>query len=828
MNLVGACAFGSTISAAVTRTPFSRLFVAPFPERRTRGAAAAIAIAAAIAAPALVTLLALTSVSPAIPRMVYIGAIAAAAALGGTVSGLGAAVLSFLAFAYFFEAPTHELTIQHSSEGVSLIVFLVVGVAIGELVARERRERRRAQRAAADTLRLEAVAGALAQARTPQQVLDAILTEGLAAAEARAGVIGLLADDGDTIEAIAYRGYPDDRFGPWARFSVRDHFPLSDAVRTGEPVFLSSSAERLRRYPLLEVPPEKSHALACLPLVFEGRTLGGVALGFPNDQEFDAARRALKEALAAQAAAALDRTRLDQAERALRERLTFLVEASALLASSLDYQRTLSRLTELCVPRLADWCAVDMLAPDGTIERLAVAHKDPEKVRYAHELAERFPPDPDAPTGVPRVLRTGEVEFLREIPDELLVEAAKGDEELLRVARELRLRSAIVVPLTARGRTLGALSLVAAESERRYTDADVELAQDLGRRAAVAVDNARLHAEAEQRAEAARALHHVADAVVLVDPLGIPRYWNEAATRLLGDESGLRQWDAVASLLSRHEWSDDVASVTLPIELHARERWLQVSRVEFDEGRVYALRDVTEERLMERTRSEFVATASHELRTPIAAVYGTFQTLLRDDVELDRDVQEQFLRLGLQESDRLRRIVEDLLLAGQLEAGAPAVEAGTCDVHALVAELVESTSTRLNGAHRLETAVAPGVAVAADPLRLRQVLSNLIENAIKYSPAGGSVVVSARRVDGSVCIEVADEGIGIAEADQARIFERFVRLDPALTRGTGGTGLGLYICRELVDRMGGRITVRSRERHGSTFTVELPAARENV
>lgn len=809
-----------------------RLLAAPFAERGgarvTLGLAAAVA--AAFAAPAVVTLLALTSASADVPRMVYIAAIAAAAAIGGTVSGLGAAVLSFLAFDYFFAPPLHTVAIRNGSQAVSLVVFLLVGAGVGELVARERRARQRAEQSAADTRRLEAVAGALARARTPQQVLDAILTEGLAAAEARAGVIGLLSDDGETIEAVAYSGYPDDRFGPWARFSVHDHFPLSDAVRTGEPVFLSSTAELNRRYPLVTAPRERSHALACLPLVFEGRSLGGLALGFPTDLEFDAGRRALKHALAAQAAAAIDRARLDEAEHELRERLSFLAEASALLASSLDYERTLRRLVELCVPQLADWCAVDMLAADGSIERLAVAHVDPEKVRFAQKLGERYPLDPDAPTGVPKVLRTGEAELLSEIPDDLLVEAAQGDEELLRIARELRLHSAVTVPLTARGKTLGALSLVAAESERRYTEADLEFVHDLARRAAVAVDNARLHAEAEQRAEAARALRHVADGVVLVDARGNPRYWNEAAARLLGGggDRRLQHWSTLSALLRRQEQETPTRAVTLPLELDGRERWLQVSRVDFEDGRVYALRDVTEERLLERTRSEFVATASHELRTPIAAVYGTFLTLLRDDVELEPDVREEFLRMGLKESDRLRRIVEDLLLASQLESGAPRVEAERCDVHEVVAELVESTSLRLNGTHRIAMSVEPGVAVEGDSLRLRQVLSNLLENAIKYSPGGGTVTVSAARAAGSVRIDVADEGIGIAGPDQARIFERFVRLDPALERGAGGTGLGLYICRELVSRMRGCITVRSREGEGSTFTVELPAASQGA
>jgi signal transduction histidine kinase len=695
------------------------------------------------------------------------------------------------------------------------------GAAVAHLVGRERRARRRSERAAADTLRLESVARALAEARTPQQVLDAILTEGLAAAEARAGLIGVLSEDGDWVEVTAHRGYESVRFDRWGRFGVHEQLPLSEAIRTARPVFLASTAERDRRYPALAGLTESSHALACLPLVFEGRTLGGLVLSFPRDQEFDAERRALKEALAAQAAQALDRARLDEAERELRERLVFLAEASSVLASSLDYELTLHRLAELCVSWVADWCAIDVLAPDGGTELLAVAARDPARAQDATEPAERYP---GVRGDVPEVLQSGEPRFLPEITEELRVAEAGGDSELLEQLRELDLRSRITVPLVARGRALGALSLVLAGSERRYKQADFDLALEVARRAAVALDNARLHREVERRADAARALQHVADAVVLVGSDGSPRYWNQAADALLGGDGALADWAQVRPVL-RDEPGPAGAPVTVPVELRGHERWLEVSRVDFEDGRVYALRDVTEERLLEQTRSEFVATASHELRTPIAAVYGTFQTLLRDDVQFDPEQQEQFLRLGLQESERLRAVVDDLLLAGQLDAGAPQLSPTGCDVGVLLDELADSTRLRLDGTHRLAVAVPAGLElVECDPMRLRQVLANLVENAVKYSPGGGTITVSASSAPATIRIEVSDEGIGIAEGDQARIFERFVRLDPALSRGVGGTGLGLYICRELVQRMHGRISVRSREGEGSTFAVELPSA----
>ncbi|MGH3002261.1 MAG: ATP-binding protein [Gaiellaceae bacterium] len=781
--------------------------------------------AVALGAPGLVTLLAFTDVAPVLPALLYVAAISLAALAGGVAAGLLAALASFGPFTYFFTPPLHTFAIGDAADGGAVAVFVVVAVGTSQLVARERLMRARAESAAAQTRRLEAVANALGRAETPDDVLETVLTEGLSAAEARAGAIGVLSNDGTTIEVAAHRGYAaGDRFVRWGRFGVDEQVPLAEAVRTSVPVYVSTTAERDRRFPPLAGLTESTHALACLPLVFEGRTIGGLALGFPTEQDFDAERRALEDALAAQTAQALERVRLRSVERELRERLVFLAEASELLASSLDYERTLRRLADLVVPRLADWCTIDMLAEDGSIERLAVAHQDPAKVRYVEELAKRYPSDPEATSGVPQVLRSGEPELIPYVTEELLVEAVKGDDELARIVRELELRSAITVPLIARGRTLGALALVAAETVRPYTQADVELAQDLARRAAVAVDNARLHEEAERRADAARALHYVADAVVLVDRLGRPRYWNESAESLLGGRDGaLSGWREAEDALRGRGWAH-AGRLTLPLELAGDERWVQVARAEFDDGHVYVLRDVTEAQVLERTRSDFVATASHELRTPIAAVYGVFQTLLRRDVSLEAGLRDQFLQTGLQESERLARIVDDLLITGELESGSPRIAPARCDLASLIGEVVDAARERMDERHTLVTFVDSSLEpLQCDPLRLRQVLANLVENALKYSPDGGTVSASARALRGAVAIEVSDEGIGIPAHERSRIFDRFVRLDPALSRGVGGTGLGLYICRGLVERMGGTIDVRSGECGGSVFTVELPA-----
>lgn len=193
-----------------------------------------------------------------------------------------------------------------------------------------------------------------------------------------------------------------------------------------------------------------------------------------------------------------------QREQAIRveaensqQRLAFMVEASNTLASSLDYYTTLVAVAQLAVPRTADWCAVDVVEPDGSLGRVAVVHTDPAKVELAYELQRRYPPDPDAPSGVHQVLRTGQAEFYPEIPDSLL-EASSVDEEHLNLLRELGLVSAMTVPMLARERVFGVITFVMAESDRYYSEDDLTLAQELAGRAALAVDNARLYRNAQK------------------------------------------------------------------------------------------------------------------------------------------------------------------------------------------------------------------------------------------------------------------------------------------------------------------------------------------
>jgi len=338
------------------------------------------------------------------------------------------------------------------------------------------------------------------------------------------------------------------------------------------------------------------------------------------------------------------------------------------------------------------------------------------------------------------------------------------------------------------------------------------------------------------RTPAARVLESVGDAVVLVDDDGRISLWNPAAEAI----TGLRETDVLGRPIGDviHGWSqieelvpvarspsEPVRAVTTPVEVGGRELWISGSGVALEGGTVYAFRDLTEDRALEKMRADFVATVSHELRTPLAAIYGSAQTIRRPDLELDERLRDELLDVIATESDRLAAIVNDLLLSSHLDSGRLHMSIQSCDAGALAAAVAESARTHLPDAMSLELEAAPRLPpVVADPSQLRQVLTNLVDNAVKYSPGGGKVSIWVENGDGAVRFSVADDGLGIPAAELRRVFEKFYRLDPGMTRGIGGTGLGLYICQELVRRMDGRIWVDSTLGKGSTFVVELPAA----
>jgi PAS domain S-box-containing protein len=329
----------------------------------------------------------------------------------------------------------------------------------------------------------------------------------------------------------------------------------------------------------------------------------------------------------------------------------------------------------------------------------------------------------------------------------------------------------------------------------------------------------RARADAESRARAALALDHVDDGVVLVGLTGRIEVLNPAAGRILGiaaeDAVGRRAAETIEGweLIGGRPRDTE----TLPVLRAGAEQWLEVAAADAGDGMVYTIRDVTGQRQLERLRTDVVAIVSHELRTPLTGVYGAAATLLARSAELDEEQRRGMLELLVEQARRLSTIVDQILLTSRLERGTISAELGEFDLADVFADLGRTTAP--GAAHRLIVDVEPGIRVRGDLDRLRQVLTNLVDNALKYSEGPVRATVEPR--DLAVRILISDEGPGIPAGEQDRIFEKFYRLDPDQRAGVGGTGLGLYIARELVERMDGRIGVLRRER-GATFYVDVP------
>jgi signal transduction histidine kinase len=368
---------------------------------------------------------------------------------------------------------------------------------------------------------------------------------------------------------------------------------------------------------------------------------------------------------------------------------------------------------------------VDVLEEDGKIRRVEVAHADPSRAADA-ALLRGFPPDRRASEGVARVLRTGVPDIVREVSDDQLPVVTRNAQHLA-VVQGLGIRSLMRIPMLARGRTLGVISLISTDPHRLYGAADLALAEELGRRCAVAVDNARLYAESQQAI---------------------------------------------------------------------------------------------------RARDEFLSIASHELRTPLTGIKGYAQILRRAQLrgQLDEDRLRRSLATIDDAADRLTALVDDLLDVSRIRTGHLPLRLTTVDLAATLREVTERYRDHIGDQHVLRLEL-PDRAVSAgvDVDRLEQVVTNLLSNAMKYSPAGGEIRLSLVGGDGGALVQVTDSGIGLPTESLEAIFQPFGRAANATRRSLPGMGLGLYICRTLIERHGGRIWATSGgEDRGTTFGFWLP------
>jgi signal transduction histidine kinase len=408
-------------------------------------------------------------------------------------------------------------------------------------------------------------------------------------------------------------------------------------------------------------------------------------------------------------------------------------------------------------------------------------------------------------------------------------------------------QAAMLLPIKHEGDVVGVVQLNNADAE--YDEQQFELAQGLVGLMGAAARNARLHetaqaeaaararaeATAAEREHATRVLDAVGDGVFLLDEAGLIRFWNRAAelvTHRAGDDAWGRaageifgRWEELAEEIPVSHGSAAARPVTLPVEVDGRELWLSFVAVRSPAGVVYAFRDLTLERHLEEAKSDFVATVSHELRTPMTAVLGAATTLMREDIELTPERRRQLLEMIGAQGTRLTKIAEDVLIASRLDRDELRLERDAVDMAELVKTAVEHMREYVPDSISLTARIdSNGAAALGDRHRIEQVLVNLIDNAVKYSPDGGEVSVSTAASADGVRVEVRDTGLGIPAAEQRSIFEKFYRGSLEGERVRGGTGLGLYICRELVRRMGGTIGVSSEPGAGSTFFFELPRA----
>jgi signal transduction histidine kinase len=410
---------------------------------------------------------------------------------------------------------------------------------------------------------------------------------------------------------------------------------------------------------------------------------------------------------------------------ASEERMRLLDEAGRILASSLDYETTVSAVARLAVPKFADWAGVDVVV-DGEIKQLAVAHVDPRKVEWARELSRKYPVDPAARTGVPAVIRTGRPHLTKTVTDEMLA-ATAVDADHLRMLREIGMYSVVIVPMIARDQVLGAKTLISSNPARHYDERDVSLMMELARRAAMAIDNARLYRAA-----------------------------------LVANES----------------------------------------------------------------KAACLATMSHELRTPLTAIIG-YEELLADGIPGPvNETQKQQLQRIKVSAMQLLSLIDEILLFARVESGRetariePVVAKGAIDdAIALVTPSAEDRSLTIT-----RGPVDPSLMLRTDPGKLRQMLVNLIANAVKFTAKGG-VTVRAKALGDSVIFEVQDTGIGITNEQMKHLFDPFWQADQLTTRQAGGSGLGLAVTKRLANLLGGDITVESRPQEGSIFRVTLPRDR---
>lgn len=409
--------------------------------------------------------------------------------------------------------------------------------------------------------------------------------------------------------------------------------------------------------------------------------------------------------------------------RVLEEKLNFLSEAGRIFGSSADFQTKLTSIAKMCVPFLSDWCLVDIVTESQTVHRISCVTANREREDLAREVQATFPVDINTPRGIHQIIRSGTPVLISDFTDAMLSMGAR-DAEHFRLIRAVGIRSAMIIPLKARGRTLGAITFLSAESDRRFSQEDFAFVQELERRTSGALDSAKLLSEAQTA---------------------------------------------------------------------------------------------------NRAKDDFLAALSHELRTPLNVILGWVQ-VLKNEVMSDRarghalDTLERNAQIQV-------KLINDLLDVSRIVAGKFQLEKRPLNLKALAATTLESLrmSAKAKGID-LQFHCEPFVGyVLGDSLRLQQVIGNLITNAIKFTPPGGTVRLDIERDHDHLKMVVSDTGQGIDPQFLPYVFEAFRQEEGGASRAHGGLGLGLSIVRHITQLHGGMVVAKSEGRNsGSQFTVRIP------
>ena len=535
------------------------------------------------------------------------------------------------------------------------------------------------------------------------------------------------------------------------------------------------------------------------------------------------------------------------------EKAELLLSAARYLNETLEPERVYDRFHELledAIPHAG--VVVSSFDVESQLISCDYAWVDGEKLEPA--IFPALPLNREGGGMQSRVITTGEPLLVNDVPEQVKQPGGvyydvdrEGHMRKIPEQGPPGVRAAMMLPVKREGTVVGVVQLMNADAE--YDAGQLELAEGLVALMGAAARNARLHetaqaeaaararaeATAAEREHAARVLDAVGDGVFLLDHDGLVRFWNRAAelvTRKAGDQVWGRpageifgSWERLAEQIPVSGESAAARTVTLPVDVDGDELWLSFVAVQSPNGVVYAFRDLTVERRLDEAKSEFVATVSHELRTPMTAVIGAAKTLMREDISLSPDRRRQLLEMIGAQGTRLTKIAEDVLIASRLDRDELRLDRDPVDLADLVRTAVEHMREYVPESISLTVSTdSNGAAALGDRSRIEQVLVNLLDNAVKYSPEGGEVAVSTAVSGVGVRVEVRDNGIGIPLAEQSSIFEKFYRGALHGQPVRAGTGLGLYICRELVRRMGGTIGVQSDPGAGSTFYFELPRA----